>query len=154
MFGDCWQLDLLTMQWTRLRLELPVPVYFHAMTLTEEGKMVMFGGVDDIENNTRDQPLNIDDLRHYLPPFQNLNRKQKQMFIYQIKLIDVSKLTARTNSVWTAWLTVPSLRSLAWEAVCHYQPGLAALPAARLLQEGVPADCVNLVSSPSQASWG
>ena len=71
MFGDCWQLDLLTMQWTRLRLELPVPVYFHAMTLTEEGKMVMFGGVDDIENNTRDQPLNIDDLRHYLPPFQN-----------------------------------------------------------------------------------
>ena len=76
------------------------------------------------------------------------------MFKYQIKLIDVSKLTARTNSVWTAWLTVPSLRSLAWEAVCHYQPGLAALPAARLLQEGVPADCVNLVSSPSQASWG
>lgn len=112
VFGDCWQLDLLTMQWTRLRLELPVPVYFHAMTLTEEGKMVMFGGVDDIENNTR------------------------------------------TNSVWTAWLTVPSLRSLAWEAVCHYQPGLAALPAARLLQEGVPADCVSLVSSPSQASWG
>ena len=37
----------------RLRIELPLPVYFHAVTVSGEGKMVMFGGVDSIEQNTR-----------------------------------------------------------------------------------------------------
>merc|ERR1719229_1818204 len=48
VFGDVWQLSLVTRQWARLRVDLPVPVYFHAMTVSEEGKMIMFGGVDDI----------------------------------------------------------------------------------------------------------
>ena len=114
VFGDAWQLDLSTMQWARLKMELPLPVYFHAMTVSEEGKMVMFGGVDDIEQNTR------------------------------------------TNRVFSAWLTVPSLRSMAWEAVCHYQPGISSVPPTVLLEEGVPKDCVEMLSSStsSQAVWG
>jgi len=28
VFGDAWQLDLSTMQWARLKMELPLPVYF------------------------------------------------------------------------------------------------------------------------------
>ena len=40
VFGDIWQLNMETLQWSRLARELPVPVYFHAMTVSEEGKMV------------------------------------------------------------------------------------------------------------------
>jgi len=114
VFGDSWKLDLSSMQWTRLKMDLPLPVYFHAMTVSEEGKMVMFGGVDDIDQNTR------------------------------------------TNRVFSSWLSIPSLRSMAWEAVCHYQPSLANLPPAALLKEGVPRDCVEMLASvgTSQAMWG
>lgn len=114
VFGDAWQLDLISMRWTRLRMKLPIPVYFHAMTVSDEGKMIMFGGVDDIENNTR------------------------------------------TNRAFSAWLKVPSLRSMAWEAVCHYQPDLSSLPSTFLLEEGIPKDCVDMLSSNStgQAVWG
>jgi len=114
VFGDAWRLDLSTLQWARMKMELPLPVYFHAMTVTEEGKMIMFGGVDDIELNTR------------------------------------------TNRVFSAWLTVPSLRSMAWEAVCYYQPSISTVPHSLLLEEGVPKDCVDMLSSNTtgQAVWG
>jgi len=103
VFGDAWQLDISTMQWTRSKMEMPFPVHSHAMTVSDEGKMVMYGGNDDM---------------------------------YQ-----------RTDRVFTAWLTVPSLRSMAWEAVCHYQPSIATLPHTTLLEEGVPKDCVKMLCS-------
>ena len=103
MFGDAWQLDLSTMQWTRSKMEMPFPVSSHSMTVSSEGKMVMYGGMDDM---------------------------------YQI-----------TDRVFTAWLTVPSLRSMAWEAVCYYQPSIATLPHTTLLEEGVPKDCVKMLDS-------
>merc|ERR1719347_1490852 len=53
-----------------------------AVTTTEEGQLVMFGGVDSLEQNTR------------------------------------------TDKVFTAWLTIPTLRALAWEAVTFYNPDL------------------------------
>jgi hypothetical protein len=121
VFGDAWRLDLASLQWRRLRLELPLPVYFHAVTVSGEGKLVMFGGVDSIEQNTR------------------------------------------TNKVFTAWLTVPSLRALAWEAVCHYTPHIAQLSQvgncwdnvvicmfqSSLLEEGVPPGCLETLASPA-----
>ena len=121
VFGDMWQLNMITHQWSRLRLDLPTPVYFHAMTVSDEGKMIMFGGVDDIEKNTR------------------------------------------TSAVYSAWLQVPSLRSMCWEAVCHYWPHMASIPASTLMMEGVPRDCVEMLASTtssmeteekSKAVWG
>lgn len=114
VFGDAWRLDLVNLQWRRLKLELPLPVYFHAVTVSKEGKLVMFGGVDSIEQNTR------------------------------------------TNKVFTAWLTVPSLRALAWEAVCHYTPNIAQLSQSALLEEGVPSGCLETLASPATqaAVWG
>ena len=115
IFGDIWQLHLPSLQWRRLSQELPVPVYFHAMTVSQEGRMVMFGGVDDIENNTR------------------------------------------TNCVFSCWLSIPSLRSLAWEALCHYTPDIGSLPASLLVEQGVPRDCVELLATcqtHSQAECG
>ena len=93
-------------------MELPLRVHDHAMTVSDEGKMVMFGGID--EENT---------------------------------MID---------RLFTAWLKVPSLRSMAWEAVCHYQPSISTMPHTTLLEEGVPKDCVEMLGSDatSQAVWG
>ena len=98
-------MDLSTMQWTKLKMKLPLPVYCHAMTVTDEGKMVMFGGVARGD----EEPDTI------------------------------------TDRVFSAWLTIPSLRSMAWEAVCHYQPNIATLPLATLLEEGVPKECVKML---------
>ena len=105
VFGDIWQLDMSTMQWTRLKMKLPLPVYSHAMTVTDEGKMVMFGGVNrGVEGHT----------------------------------------TIR-DEVFSAWLTIPSLRSMAWEAVCHYQPSIATLPHTTLLEKGVSKEFVKML---------
>ena len=103
VFGDTWQLDMSAMQWARFKMKLTLPVYLHAMTVTDEGKMVMFGG----------------ETRH--------------------------KTT--TGRVFSAWLTVPSLRSMAWEAVCHYQPNIATFPHTTLLEIGVPKECVKMLGS-------
>ena len=67
--------------------------------------MVMFGGVDNIENNTR------------------------------------------TNQVFSCWLQIPSLKVLAWEALCHSTPGLGSLPSSLLVEEGVPRDCVDMLAT-------
>ena len=120
VFGDIWNLNMITRQWNRIKIDLPLPVYFHDMTVTNEGQAIMFGGVDDIEKNTR------------------------------------------TSAVYSVWLTVPSLRTMAWEAVCHYWPHLATVPGHQLVREGVPRDCVQLLSgvssdetqSSSRAVWG
>merc|ERR550539_667540 len=40
IFGDIWQLHLPSMQWRRLPLELPVPVYFHAMTRSSQSRCI------------------------------------------------------------------------------------------------------------------
>jgi hypothetical protein len=53
IFNDIWRLDLHTLNWVRLNIDLPTPVYFQATTLSEDGQLFMFGGVDSIEENTR-----------------------------------------------------------------------------------------------------
>ena len=50
---------------------------------------------------------------------------------------------APTNAVYTAWLEMPSLRTMAWEAICQEnEAGMADMSADELLKEGVPADLV------------
>ena len=99
VLGDIWQLSLETMQWSRHGRELPIPVHHHAMTVTDEGKMVVFGGV---MGNEEGETL--------------------------------------TDAVQTTWLKVPSLRTMAWEVVCH-------LPASTLVKEGIPRAVVEMLSS-------
>lgn len=46
MFDDVWKLDLVSKQWTCLRLSLmPVPLYFHSTAITPSGRMYSFGGI-------------------------------------------------------------------------------------------------------------
>lgn len=65
--------------------------------------------------------------------------------------------------VFTSWLTIPSLRAMAWEAVTHYNPDLELADPGKLLAEGVPMDCIDKVApqhtsqqtdANSQADWG
>eukprot|EP00088_Acartia_fossae_P030476 TRINITY_DN3145_c0_g2_i14.p1 TRINITY_DN3145_c0_g2~~TRINITY_DN3145_c0_g2_i14.p1 ORF type:complete len:419 (-),score=42.95 TRINITY_DN3145_c0_g2_i14:221-1477(-) len=104
IFNDIWNLDLANFSWKKIDLDLPKPVYFHGVTLTEEGRLVVFGGVDCIQNNTR------------------------------------------TNDIYSFWLKVPSLRSMAWEAVKFYIPKINRLPKGKLREIGVPMDYIATLS--------
>jgi len=116
VYGDAWCLEMVSMQWSLLPVPLPLPTYFQAVTTTEEGQLVMFGGVDSLEQNTR------------------------------------------TDKVFTAWLTIPTLRALAWEAVTFYNPDLDRQDPNYLLAQGIPRDCVDKVTTEVtpeiQADWG
>ena len=48
----------------------------------------------------------------------------------------------RTSSVQSAWVKIPSLRDMAFEAVCHYAPDLAGRRVEELVREGVPKDLI------------
>lgn len=57
IFPGLWRLNLHSMQWRKLPFDLPKPVYFHASTVSPEGKLYTFGGVSDIEQNTRSKSV-------------------------------------------------------------------------------------------------
>ncbi|KAK2703086.1 kelch domain-containing protein 10-like [Artemia franciscana] len=48
IFPDIWRLNLNDYSWRLLKDRIPRPVYFHASTMTEEGRLFIFGGVVDI----------------------------------------------------------------------------------------------------------
>ena len=108
VLGDVWRLNLVTFEWSWLG-DLPAPVYAHGTTVTKEGKVVLFGGLDE-----------------YKKP---------------------------TNAVYTAWLEIPSLRTMAWEAICQENgAGMAAMSADELLKKGVPVDLVEMLGA-SRTKW-
>ena len=108
-----------------------MPVYFHAVTVSGEGKMVMFGGVDSIEQNTRTNKVFFS--LHVIFVFQCL------LFCFKNLHVIFSMLSSVTKQVFTAWLTVPSLRAMAWEAVCHYTPHIAKLPKVNFTKLSLPS---------------
>ena len=58
-----------------------------------------------------------------------------------------------TNAVYTAWLEIPSLRTMAWEAICEENgAGMAAMSADELLKMGVPVDLVEMLGA-SRTKW-
>ena len=108
VLGDVWRLNLVTFEWSWLG-DLPAPVCAHGTTVTKEGKVVVFGGMDEY-----DEP---------------------------------------TNAVYTAWLEIPSLRTMAWEAICEENgAGMAAMSADELLKKGVPVDLVEMLGA-SRTKW-
>lgn len=46
--------------------------------------------------------------------------------------------SVRTNKIFKVHLDVPSLRTLAWEAVDYYAPNLSKLPLSRIKEIGIP----------------
>jgi len=43
--SDVWHLRLDTLQWTKLQMRLPDPLYFHSAVISPSGHMYVFGGV-------------------------------------------------------------------------------------------------------------
>lgn len=57
IFEETWRLNLDTMEWRKLPFNLPQPVYFNATAISPGGKIFSFGGVTDIEKNTRSKSV-------------------------------------------------------------------------------------------------
>lgn len=53
VLDDIWELDLRTLQWRRLPLSLPSPVYFHSAAVAQSGQMFVFGGVTALDGTSR-----------------------------------------------------------------------------------------------------
>lgn len=52
IFGDLWRLDLTTHEWTCfITCQLPNPTFFHAIAVTPEGRLYVFGGNYCTEND-------------------------------------------------------------------------------------------------------
>ncbi|XP_059091748.1 kelch domain-containing protein 10-like [Tigriopus californicus] len=101
IFNQLWRLHLPTMRWYHIKCPLPHPVYFHDATVTQSGQAYIFGGVTNMESNTR------------------------------------------SDQLYRTWLTIPSLREMAWEAVNHYCPNLADESSETLMEMGVPREFVS-----------
>jgi N-acetylneuraminic acid mutarotase len=69
--NDMWRLDLISMQWTKLEVEIPLPVYFHGTSISPAGQLVIFGGVNSTTFNERNNSLYSLWLR--TPPLKELS---------------------------------------------------------------------------------
>ena len=82
IFDDVWRLDFDSFTWTRLDVTLPIPVFFHGATLSDSGRLTIFGGVKEINPDP--------------------------------------EVKTRTNDMFEAWLTIPSLQQISWMAFLSY----------------------------------
>ncbi|PSN30842.1 Kelch domain-containing protein 10 [Blattella germanica] len=53
--------------------------------------------------------------------------------------------TKRTADVYRAWMCIPKLAEICWEAILHYNPNLYQLPKDKLLNYGLPSEYVNRI---------
>lgn len=54
LFCCIWRLDIAELQWTLMKRSLiPTQVYFHSATVTSQGCMYMFGGIENASEKTR-----------------------------------------------------------------------------------------------------
>lgn len=134
VFSDVWRLDLGTLQWTRLsECILPCPVYFHSAALTPEGRMYIFGGIVKMNNKV-------------IIVLSQMTRNILQCFVHCSYFLSViviirrfsSLQVQRTNAVHSAWLTIPKLSEICWQALNYYYPKLKDCSPDELLHMGVP----------------
>lgn len=55
--NDLWKLNIENLQWVKLEVEMPLPVYFHGTSISPAGQMVIFGGVNSTPHNSRNNSL-------------------------------------------------------------------------------------------------
>lgn len=103
VFDDIWRLDISKMQWTLMqKTVLPHPLYFHSSTVTSNGCMYIFGGIEPNDNETR-----------------------------------------RNNILYKAWLCIPKLSEICWEALLSLYPNLDHLDRTSLIHLGIPLHFVD-----------
>ncbi|XP_065829969.1 kelch domain-containing protein 10-like [Oscarella lobularis] len=57
MYDDVWSLHLVTLQWTRLAVKLPVALFFHSMAVTPAGCLYIFGGCTTLAGTNRSDKM-------------------------------------------------------------------------------------------------
>lgn len=55
--SDIWHINLEELKWTLLVECIPYPVYFHAASVSLNGKLTVFGGVDTMAGDSRNDKL-------------------------------------------------------------------------------------------------
>lgn len=59
IYDDVWKLNIETLEWTKLKIKLPEPVYFHASAITPDGCLYYHGGVLTHNGTARTDKLNF-----------------------------------------------------------------------------------------------
>lgn len=54
---DIWHINLEELKWTLLVDRIPYPVYFHAAAISLGGRLTVFGGVDNVSGESRNNKL-------------------------------------------------------------------------------------------------
>lgn len=54
---DIWHINLEELKWTLLVDRIPYPVYFHGAAISLGGRLTVFGGVDHISGDSRNNKL-------------------------------------------------------------------------------------------------
>lgn len=55
--SDIWHINLEELKWTLLVECIPYPVYFHAAAISLDGRLTVFGGVDNFSGDSRNNKL-------------------------------------------------------------------------------------------------
>lgn len=55
--SDVWHINLDELKWTLVVESVPYPVYFHAGSVSLNGKLTIFGGVDSTDGNSRNNKV-------------------------------------------------------------------------------------------------
>ena len=75
IFGDIWRFDLKTAAWLKIPIQMPVPLYFHGISISPVDRVTVFGGVNRISSNQMDTDVRTNDIYEVwleVPPLQEL----------------------------------------------------------------------------------
>jgi len=100
-YSDLWRLSLKTFEWQELNCQTESPLYFHSATITECGRMMVFGGVKNIDPSIRTpavasvwlgigrlRDICWDALSHYVPNLCNLPPSQLLQMGIPFSIVD------------------------------------------------------------------
>lgn len=100
-FSDLWRFNLHTFEWQELNCKTESPLYFHSGTITESGRMLVFGGVKNINPPMRTntvssiwlgipclRDISWEAIRHYVPNICDLPRSQLLQMGIPLSIVD------------------------------------------------------------------
>ncbi|XP_054720269.1 kelch domain-containing protein 10-like [Uloborus diversus] len=90
IFSDVWKINLKSLQWEKLKTQLPTPVYFHSTALSPAGQIIIFGGVSDLTQNVRSNELYSVWIK--IPPLAEMCWQAILTYIPNIALLERQKL--------------------------------------------------------------
>lgn len=106
VLSDVWRLDLESLTWAKLELNLPAPLYFHALASSPKDKIYIFGGI----TSRRSSPCTVD-CRGSCVACNSRNNSSSS---------SDAGTSERTADLYSVYVNIPSLQEMSSEAVKHY----------------------------------